>query len=88
MVVKCNLCELVVPKDHAIYISSLDIYFCKKCNQEDKVVNYDHCLHCDTKINGLNEEHFVEVISDFTTMEKRYCCEKCFIKYYKIEGEN
>ena len=51
------------------------------------IVNYDHCVHCDTKINDFNKDHFVEVISDFTTMEKRYCCEKCFIKYYKIEGE-
>ena len=39
------------------------------------------CLHCDTKIN---EGQFIEVVSDFTTMEKRYCCKKCFIKYYKI----
>ena len=48
------------------------------------IVNYDHCVHCDTKINELNEEQFVEVVSDFTTMEKRYCCEKCFVKYYQI----
>ena len=51
--------------------------FCKK-------VNYNSCLHCDTKINEFNEEQFIEVVSDFTTMEKRYCCKKCFIKYYKI----
>ena len=51
------------------------------------IVNYDHCVHCDTKLNGFNKDHFVEVISDFSTMEKRYCCEKCFIKYYKFEGE-
>lgn len=38
MRVRCNLCELVLPKDHAIYISTLNIYFCKKCNQNVKVV--------------------------------------------------
>ena len=42
------------------------------------------CLHCNIKINGLNEDQFIEVVSDFTTMEKRYCCKKCFIEYYKI----
>ena len=48
------------------------------------VVDNKSCLHCNTKINELNEEQFIEVVSDFTTMEKRYCCNKCFIKYYKI----
>ena len=48
------------------------------------VVDNTSCLHCNTKINELNEEQFIEVVSDFTTMEKRYCCNKCFIKYYKI----
>ena len=48
------------------------------------IVNYDQCVHCNTKINEFNEEQFVEVVIDFSTMEKRYCCEKCFIKYYKI----
>ena len=50
------------------------------------IVNYTHCIHCDKplKEQEFNEDHFVEVISDFSTMEKRYCCEKCFIKYYKI----
>ena len=48
------------------------------------VVAHGRCLHCDTKLDALNEEHFIEVVSDFTTMEKRYCCKKCFVKYYKI----
>ena len=48
------------------------------------VVDNKSCLHCNTKIDELNEEQFIEVVSDFTTMEKRYCCNKCFIKYYKI----
>ena len=52
------------------------------------VVNYDFCIYCNTKINALNEEQFIEVVSDFTTMEKRYCCKKCFMKYYKFKGEN
>ena len=43
------------------------------------------CLHCNTKINEFNEEQFIEVVSDFTTMEKRYCCKKCFSKYYKFK---
>ena len=51
------------------------------------ILDYTHCLHCDTKINEFNEEQFIELISDFTTIEKRYCCEKCFIKYYKFKGE-
>lgn len=38
MRVKCNLCELVLPKDHAVYITSLNIYFCKKCYKDIKVV--------------------------------------------------
>ena len=42
MRVRCNLCELVLPKDHAIYITSLNIYFCKKCYQEVKVVKCDN----------------------------------------------
>ena len=51
------------------------------------ILDYTHCLHCDTKINEFNEEQFIELISDFTTIEKRYCCEKWFIKYYKFKGE-
>lgn len=51
------------------------------------VVNYGFCIHCNTKINAFNEEQFMEVVSDFTTMEKHYCCKKCFIKYYKFKGE-
>ena len=34
------------------------------------VVNYGFCIYCDTKINAFNEEQFIEVVSDFTTMEK------------------
>ena len=30
-VIKCNLCDLVVPKDHAVYLASCEIYYCKKC---------------------------------------------------------
>lgn len=44
------------------------------------------CLHCNTKINEFNEEQFIEVVSDFTTMEKRYCCMVCFKKYYDLEA--
>ena len=31
MVIKCNLCGLVVPKEHAIYLASSETYYCKKC---------------------------------------------------------
>ena len=48
------------------------------------IVNYDHCVHCNTKINDFNKDHFVEVISDYSKKKKRYCCEKCFVKYYKL----
>ena len=48
------------------------------------IVNYDHCVHCDKKIDDFNKDYFVEGISDLTTMEKRYCCKKCFFKYYKV----
>lgn len=48
------------------------------------ILDYTHCSHCNTKINDFNKDRFVEVISDFSTMEKSYCCEKCFIKYYEI----
>ena len=47
-------------------------------------VNYNRCIHCNTKVNEFNEEQFMEVVSDFTTMEKKYCCKKCFVQYYKI----
>ena len=48
-------------------------------------VNYKCCIHCNAKINEFNEEQFIEVVSDFTTMEKRYCCIACFKKYYDLE---
>ena len=51
------------------------------------VVDNTRCLHCNTKINELNEEQFIEVVTNFATTEKRYCCNKCFIKYYKFKGD-
>lgn len=49
------------------------------------VVDNTRCLHCNTKINELNEEQFIEVVTNFATMEKRYCCKTCFKKYYDLE---
>lgn len=31
MKVKCSVCGLIVPKDHAVYLSSCETYYCKKC---------------------------------------------------------
>lgn len=45
------------------------------------------CLHCNTKINGFNEEDFIEVIADFATMKSGYCCKKCFVKYYDLNNK-
>lgn len=54
----------------------------------NEIIKNNRCLHCNSKINDFNEEQFIEVVSDFTTIEKRYCCKKCFIKFYTInEGE-
>ena len=30
-VVKCAMCDLVVPRDHAHYIEWVENYYCKKC---------------------------------------------------------
>lgn len=48
-------------------------------------IKSNKCIHCNAKINEFNEEQFIEVVSDFTTMEKRYCCKTCFKKYYDLE---
>lgn len=45
------------------------------------------CLHCNYEINGFNEEDFIEVISDFTTMETRFCCKNCFVKHYDLNNK-
>ena len=39
MVVKCSVCDLVVPKDHAIYLASYEIYYCKKCAKKIQNIN-------------------------------------------------
>lgn len=44
----------------------------------------DRCIHCNTKLNEFPENRLLEIVSDFTTMEKRYCCKKCFCKYYDL----
>ena len=55
------------------------------------IVDCKYCIHCNTKIikiNEINKELLVEVVSDFRIVEKRYCCKKCYIRFYKFKGEN
>ena len=34
-------------------------------------IKSNKCIHCNAKINEFNEEQFIVVVSDFTTMEKK-----------------
>lgn len=45
----------------------------------------NRCVHCNAKLYKFNEEQLLEIVSDFTTMEKRYCCKKCFKEYYDLK---
>lgn len=47
-------------------------------------IKSNRCLHCNYPIYEFNESRFLEVVSDFKTMEKRYCCFSCFEKYYDL----
>ena len=53
------------------------------------ILDYTHCIHCDKplKEQEFNADYLMETIYDEFDIQQRYCCEKCFIKYYKIEGE-
>ena len=37
IMVKCSICGLVIPQDHAIYLASVEIYYCKKCAIKYKI---------------------------------------------------
>ena len=47
--------------------------------------HYNRCIHCNNKITNINENYRIETIYDGVYREFRYCCSKCFWKYYNTE---
>lgn len=48
-----------------------------------KTIMHNRCIHCNKKISEFNEERHIETIFDETIEEKRYCCKKCFKRFYE-----
>ena len=51
----------------------------------NETVHYKRCIHCNNKITNINENYRIETIYDGVYREFRYCCKKCFWKFYNIE---
>ena len=51
------------------------------------VVEYNHCIHCDKYIKKFDWRYLMETISNGYHIENRYCCQKCYIRFYKFKGE-
>ena len=51
------------------------------------IVDYTHCIHCDKYIKAYNWRYLRETIYSGYYIEKRYCCRKCYIRFYKFKGE-
>ena len=51
------------------------------------ILDYTHCIHCNTKINDFNKDRFVEVISDCSTMEKDIVVKNVLRKEEKMSKE-
>lgn len=52
------------------------------------IVDYTHCIHCDKYIKKGDWQYLIETIYSGHYIEKRYCCQKCYIRFYKFKGEN
>lgn len=50
-----------------------------------ETVHYKRCIHCNNKITNINENYRIETIYDGVYREFRYCCKKCFWKFYNTE---
>ena len=50
-----------------------------------ETTHYKRCIHCNNKITNINENYRIETIYDGVYREFRYCCSKCFWKYYHTE---
>lgn len=51
------------------------------------IVDYNHCIHCDKYIKRFDWQYLIETIYSGYFIEKRYCCQKCYIRFYKFKGE-
>ena len=50
-----------------------------------ETVHYKRCIHCNNKITNINENYRIETIYDGVYREFRYCCSKCFDRFYNVE---
>lgn len=50
-----------------------------------EIIHYKRCIHCNNKITNINENYRIETIYDGVYREFRYCCSKCFWKFYSTD---
>ena len=50
-----------------------------------ETIHYKRCIHCNNKITNINENYRIETIYDGVYREFRYCCSKCFYRFYNVE---
>ena len=49
------------------------------------IVDYTHCIHCDKYIKKGDWQYLIETIYSGYYIENRYCCKKCYKRFYKFD---